>query len=343
MCSDHFSPVERTAGPVRVRLVLARRGAAGDRPAVRRGQRARASATTRRSSRRRSAPWARCTPAGSGPRSAPARPATSTSPATGWPRKDVRTARLRECVDVIRALLRGEEVSHDGLVTVDRARLWTRAGRAAAADRRGRERGDRPLVRGVGRRADHRQRAARPAARDHGRLPRRRRPGQAAPAGAPELGRRRGRAARRSRTSSGAATCSARRCAGTSNCAEHFDVVAEHVTPEQVAEVVNVSADLERHTETAARRTPSSASTRSTCTTSARSRIPFIDAFGEHVLPGGDHDADPARPTSGGRTPSSTASTSRPSRLRRRRHGDFRGLTEHIDHLARGSASPACG
>ncbi|MGW1061655.1 TIGR03885 family FMN-dependent LLM class oxidoreductase [Micromonospora rubida] len=43
-----------------------------------------------------------------------------------WPRKDIRTARLRECVDVIRALLAGEEVSHDGLVTVDRARLWTR-------------------------------------------------------------------------------------------------------------------------------------------------------------------------------------------------------------------------
>ena len=43
----------------------------------------------------------------------------------GWPRKDVRTARLRECVDVIRALLDGEEVSHDGLVTVDRARVWT--------------------------------------------------------------------------------------------------------------------------------------------------------------------------------------------------------------------------
>src|SRR5918998_1000413 len=43
-----------------------------------------------------------------------------------WPRKDLREARLRECVDVIRALLAGEEVSHQGLVTVDRARLWTR-------------------------------------------------------------------------------------------------------------------------------------------------------------------------------------------------------------------------
>ncbi|MGH8893519.1 MAG: TIGR03885 family FMN-dependent LLM class oxidoreductase [Actinomycetes bacterium] len=47
----------------------------------------------------------------------------------GWPRKSVRTARLRECVDVMRALLAGEEVSHDGLVTVDRARLWTRPDR----------------------------------------------------------------------------------------------------------------------------------------------------------------------------------------------------------------------
>ena len=42
-----------------------------------------------------------------------------------WPRKAVRNARLRECVDVIRALLAGQEVSHDGLVTVDRAQLWT--------------------------------------------------------------------------------------------------------------------------------------------------------------------------------------------------------------------------
>jgi probable non-F420 flavinoid oxidoreductase len=43
-----------------------------------------------------------------------------------WPRKEVREARLRECVDVIRDLLAGAEVTRDGLVTVDRARLWTR-------------------------------------------------------------------------------------------------------------------------------------------------------------------------------------------------------------------------
>ena len=42
-----------------------------------------------------------------------------------WPRKELRNQRLRECVEVIRALLAGEEVNHDGLVTVDRARVWT--------------------------------------------------------------------------------------------------------------------------------------------------------------------------------------------------------------------------
>jgi probable non-F420 flavinoid oxidoreductase len=42
-----------------------------------------------------------------------------------WPAKAERRARLGEAVAVIRALLAGETVSHDGLVTVDRARLWT--------------------------------------------------------------------------------------------------------------------------------------------------------------------------------------------------------------------------
>jgi probable non-F420 flavinoid oxidoreductase len=42
-----------------------------------------------------------------------------------WPRKDVRDRRLIECVEVIRRLLNGEEVTHDGLVHVNRARLWT--------------------------------------------------------------------------------------------------------------------------------------------------------------------------------------------------------------------------
>jgi probable non-F420 flavinoid oxidoreductase len=42
-----------------------------------------------------------------------------------WPPKPQRNARLVECVEVIRSLLRGDEVSNDGHVRVDRARLWT--------------------------------------------------------------------------------------------------------------------------------------------------------------------------------------------------------------------------
>lgn len=43
-----------------------------------------------------------------------------------WPAKPERVARLLECVEVIRALLCGEEVTHHGRVRVDRARLWSR-------------------------------------------------------------------------------------------------------------------------------------------------------------------------------------------------------------------------
>lgn len=42
-----------------------------------------------------------------------------------WPTKEVRNARLAECAMVIRRLLRGEQVDHEGLVTVRDARLYT--------------------------------------------------------------------------------------------------------------------------------------------------------------------------------------------------------------------------
>jgi probable non-F420 flavinoid oxidoreductase len=42
-----------------------------------------------------------------------------------WPPKPERNARLAECVEVIRTLLHGDEVSVDGHIRVDRARLWT--------------------------------------------------------------------------------------------------------------------------------------------------------------------------------------------------------------------------
>jgi probable non-F420 flavinoid oxidoreductase len=42
-----------------------------------------------------------------------------------WPSKEERQLRLQECAEIMRALLAGETVSHDGRVRVDRARLWT--------------------------------------------------------------------------------------------------------------------------------------------------------------------------------------------------------------------------
>jgi probable non-F420 flavinoid oxidoreductase len=41
-----------------------------------------------------------------------------------WPPKETRQRRLEECVDIIRRLHAGEEVTHHGLVTTERARLW---------------------------------------------------------------------------------------------------------------------------------------------------------------------------------------------------------------------------
>lgn len=43
-----------------------------------------------------------------------------------WPPKDVRVRRMEECVDIIRRLHAGEEVTHDGLVRVRGARLYDR-------------------------------------------------------------------------------------------------------------------------------------------------------------------------------------------------------------------------
>ena len=43
-----------------------------------------------------------------------------------WPPKPERNDRLKECVDVMRALWAGETVTHYGLVQVDEAKLWTR-------------------------------------------------------------------------------------------------------------------------------------------------------------------------------------------------------------------------
>jgi coenzyme F420-dependent glucose-6-phosphate dehydrogenase len=43
----------------------------------------------------------------------------------GWPDKQTRNRRLLDCVEIIRKLLNGEEVSHNGLVRVEKAKLYT--------------------------------------------------------------------------------------------------------------------------------------------------------------------------------------------------------------------------
>ncbi len=43
-----------------------------------------------------------------------------------WPSKADRNTRLKECVDIIRALWDGETVTHNGLVTVEEATLYSR-------------------------------------------------------------------------------------------------------------------------------------------------------------------------------------------------------------------------
>jgi len=42
-----------------------------------------------------------------------------------WPPKQLRTERLGQCVEVIRRLLAGERVTHEGLVTVHEAKVWS--------------------------------------------------------------------------------------------------------------------------------------------------------------------------------------------------------------------------
>ena len=96
-----------------------------------------------------------------------------------WPVKSVRNARLGECVDIMRALFAGETVSHQGLVQVDRARLWTLPDDAAAFDRRRGQRGDGGLGRRLGRRSGHDQPAKGQARADDRGLSRERRRGQA--------------------------------------------------------------------------------------------------------------------------------------------------------------------
>jgi probable non-F420 flavinoid oxidoreductase len=200
-----------------------------------------------------------------------------------WPRKDVRNARLRECVDVIRDLMAGEEVTRDGLITVDRARLWTRPETPP------------PLIGAAVSTA-----TAKWCAEWADGL---------VTVNAPEETLREMIAAYRGSGGRGPIALQVHLSwAGTEAEAEeiaydqwrsnvfpppvcwdlplveHFDVVSEHVTMEQVKSVVNVSADLERHIDWL-RGYAALGFDRIYLHHVGQDLMPFIEAFGAKVLP----------------------------------------------------------
>jgi len=201
----------------------------------------------------------------------------------GWPRKDVRSARLRECVDVIRALLAGEEVSHDGLVTVDRARLWTRPdepppliGAAVSVEtaRWCADWADGLIT--VNAPPEHLGKVvdAYRAAGGRGKLHL-----QVHLSWAPEEATALRIAHEQWRSNVfGPPVC------WDLELTEHFDVVSRDVTPDQVTRVVHVSADLGRHAKTL-RGYADLGFDEIYLHHVGQDLDAFIDAFGEHVLP----------------------------------------------------------
>ncbi|MEV8443514.1 TIGR03885 family FMN-dependent LLM class oxidoreductase [Actinosynnema sp. NPDC051121] len=201
----------------------------------------------------------------------------------GWPRKEVRNARLRECVEVIRALLAGEEVSHDGLVTVDRARLWTRPEVA-------------PLLVGAAVSAETARWCAEWA---DGLITVNAPPEQLERVvGAYRDAGGRGALRLQVHLSWAESEDEARAVAheqwrsnvfGPPVCwdletAEHFDVVSERVTVEQVARVVNVSSDLGWHAKVI-REYAELGFEEIYLHHVGREQEGFLEAFGERVLP----------------------------------------------------------
>ncbi|MGX6608070.1 TIGR03885 family FMN-dependent LLM class oxidoreductase [Micromonosporaceae bacterium Da 78-11] len=200
-----------------------------------------------------------------------------------WPRKEVREARLLECVDVIRDLLAGEEVTRDGLVTVDRARLWTRPAEP-------------PALIGA---AVSTKTAAWCGSWADGLVT----------VNAPEKHLREMIAAYRGAGGRGPVCLQVHLSWAPTEAeaeaialdqwrsnvfvppvcwdlemVEHFDVISENVTIEQVRKVVNVSADLEKHIELL-RGYQELGFDRIYLHHVGQDLLPFVDAFGAKVLP----------------------------------------------------------
>jgi probable non-F420 flavinoid oxidoreductase len=201
----------------------------------------------------------------------------------GWPRKELRSARLRECVDIIRALLAGEEVSHDGLVTVDRARLWTRPqqppaliGAAVSVE----------TARWCADWADGLITVNAPAERLRRMIEAYREAGGRGPLAlqvhlswAPDEAQ-----AERTAHEQWRSNVFPPPVCWDLELAEHFDIVSEQVSVEQVRAGVNISADLSRHVEWLAGYAELGFD-QIYLHHVGQELTPFIDAFGAEVLP----------------------------------------------------------
>jgi probable non-F420 flavinoid oxidoreductase len=200
-----------------------------------------------------------------------------------WPRKEVREARLLECVGVIRDMLGGEEVTRDGLVKVDRAKLWTRPETTPALIGAAVSTKTAEWVAGW---ADGLVTVNAPEEHLREMLSAYRNAGG------------RGPAALQVHLSWAPTEAEAEAIAldqWRSNIfpppvcwdletVEHFDVVSEKVTIEQVRQVVNVSADLDRHVELL-RGYAALGFDRIYLHHVGQDLIPFVEAFGAKVLP----------------------------------------------------------
>ncbi|NUR82437.1 MAG: TIGR03885 family FMN-dependent LLM class oxidoreductase [Dermatophilaceae bacterium] len=200
-----------------------------------------------------------------------------------WPRKDVRDARLAECVDVIRRLLHGEEVSHDGLVTVHRGRLWTLpdpvpdlVGPAVTPATAARHATWADGLITVNQPADTLRRVLAAYRDAGGRGPARL---QIHLSWAPTEDEALATAHDQWRSN-----VLGPPVAWDTESVEAFDLIGEVVSPEKVRESVRVSADLRRHAEWLHEYVDMGWDELYLHFV-GQHQAPFIDAFGEHVLP----------------------------------------------------------
>lgn len=200
-----------------------------------------------------------------------------------WPRKDVRDQRLVECVDVIRRMLRGDEVSVDGLINVNRARLWTLpervpdlVGPAVTPATAARHAAWADALITVNQPALALQKVLDAYRNAGGRGPARL---QIHLSWASTDGEALAIAHDQWRTNVFGPPVS-----WDLETVEAFDVVGESVTPEQVTNSVRVSGDLSRHTAWLQEYIDQGWDELYLHFV-GQHQAPFIDAFGEHVLP----------------------------------------------------------